>query len=59
MAFFGFLSLFPIIAAILTYGLIADPGQMREQVRNVSDALPQSARHLLMQQVSSLVSTRA
>jgi membrane protein len=50
------LSLFPaIIAAVLTWGLVADPAQMRDQARNVATALPSSARDLLMKQVNSLI----
>jgi membrane protein len=56
VAFFSFLSLFPaIIAAVLTWGLVADPTQMRDQARNVATALPSSARGLLMKQVNSLI----
>ena len=56
VAFFSFLSLFPaIIAAVLTWGLVADPAQMRDQAKNVAEALPSSARDLLMQQIDSLI----
>lgn len=56
MAFFSFLSLFPaIIAAILTWGLVADPAQMRDQAQSIATALPASARHLLMKQIATLI----
>lgn len=56
MAFFAFLSLFPaIIAAVLTWGLVADPATMRDQAEEAATALPSSARDLLMQQINSLI----
>ncbi len=49
--FFGFLSLFPaLIAAILTYGLFADPAQVRDHIAQLSGTLPSAARSLLEQQ---------
>jgi membrane protein len=55
VAFFGFLSLFPaMIAAVLVYGLIADPAQLRSQALDLAVAVPASARDLLLQQVDSL-----
>lgn len=56
VAFFSFLSLFPaIIAAVLTWGLVANPATMRDQANNVATALPSAARSLLMQQINSLI----
>ncbi|MBA2716462.1 MAG: YihY/virulence factor BrkB family protein, partial [Propionibacteriales bacterium] len=56
VAFFSFLSLFPaMIAAVLAWGLIADPTQIRDQAKNIATALPKSARDLLMQQIGSLI----
>ena len=58
MAFFGFLSLFPaIIAAVLAYGLFADPKQIRDQAESVATALPSAARDLLLQQIETLTAT--
>lgn len=58
VAFFGFLSLFPaIIAAILAYGLFADPQQIQEQADDLAGALPASARDLLLQQIDTLTAT--
>jgi membrane protein len=60
VAFFSFLSLFPaIIAAVLTWSLIADPSTMRDQARNAAAALPSAARDLLMQQINSLIAKPA
>ncbi len=58
VAFFGFLSLFPaMIAAVMTYGLVADPRQIRDQVSSVTDAMPSDARSLLMSQINTITST--
>jgi membrane protein len=58
VAFFGFLSLFPaIVAAVLAYGLIADPVQIRNQAEDLAAALPASGRDLLLQQIDALTST--
>ncbi len=58
VAFFGFLSLFPaLIAAILTYGLFADPAQVRDHIAQLSGTLPSAARSLLEQQATSLASS--
>ncbi|TCM44897.1 YihY/virulence factor BrkB family protein [Kribbella sp. VKM Ac-2568] len=57
VAFFGFLSLFPaIVAAVLTYGLVADPTQIRSQVQDLTEAMPASSRDLLLQQIDALTS---
>jgi membrane protein len=41
VAFFGFLSLFPaIVAAVLAWGLIADPAQIRSQAQDLATAMP-------------------
>lgn len=57
VAFFGFLSLFPaIVAAVLTYGLVADPAQIRSQVQDLTEAMPASGRDLLLQQLDALTS---
>jgi membrane protein len=58
VAFFGFLSLFPaMIAAVLTYGLVASPAQMRSQVQQLGGAIPASARALLTKQLDSVTSS--
>jgi membrane protein len=57
VAFFGFLSIFPaIVAAVLAYGLIADPGQIRNQANDLAAAMPASGRDLLLQQIDTLTS---
>ncbi|HET6295101.1 MAG TPA: YihY/virulence factor BrkB family protein [Kribbella sp.] len=57
VAFFGFLSLFPaVVAAVLAYGLIADPAQIRTQTQDLAAAMPASARDLLLGQIDALTS---
>ncbi|WUJ67862.1 YihY/virulence factor BrkB family protein [Kribbella soli] len=57
VAFFGFLSLFPaVVAAVLAYGLVADPDQIRNQVKDLTAAMPASGRDLLLQQLDALTS---
>src|SRR6187551_1990910 len=48
VAYFGFLSLLPGLAAVVSlYGLFADPDQVRARVRSVFGSLPGDARDLL------------
>jgi membrane protein len=57
VAFFGFLSLFPaVVAAVLSYGLVADPTQIRDQVKDLAASMPASGRDLLLQQLDALTS---
>jgi membrane protein len=57
VAFFSFLSIFPAIAAaVLAYGLFADPAVIRDQADEAAAALPADARDLLMTQVDALTS---
>jgi membrane protein len=58
VAYFAFLAVFPaLIAAITLYGLIADPGQVADQVRSLAGMLPPETRPLIVNQLNSLVST--
>jgi membrane protein len=58
VAFYTFLSLFPaLIAAVLTYGLVASPETVRQQSADLTDALPADAASLVTGQLDSLVST--
>jgi len=55
VAFYAFLAIFPaLIAAMLLYGLLADPSQVSNQVKKIGSALPDSAQSLLGEQMSSL-----
>ena len=52
VAFRGLLALFPsIIAAITIWGLIASPQQITQQLRTLTDALPENAATLLEEQM--------
>ncbi|PXY25250.1 YihY/virulence factor BrkB family protein [Prauserella sp. PE36] len=54
VAFFGFLALFPaLIAALTLYGLVADPQQIADQTRRITDALPGSAGQLIGEQLTA------
>src|SRR5215211_3981603 len=58
VAFYAFLAIFPtLIAAILIYGLVADPAQVSQQVDAIGKALPTSAQELLGDQMRSLANT--
>jgi membrane protein len=58
VAFYAFLAIFPaIIAAVLLYGLVADPSQVASQVDQIGSALPSSAQSLLTEQMKSLTTT--
>ncbi|MHB1138529.1 MAG: YihY/virulence factor BrkB family protein, partial [Microthrixaceae bacterium] len=57
-AFFGLLALVPALVAVVSvYGLVAEPADVQRQVTEFSGALPASARDLLDEQLSSIVST--
>nr|WP_297422931.1 YihY/virulence factor BrkB family protein [uncultured Actinotalea sp.] len=56
VAFFGFLALFPtLIAAVLLYGLVADPAALDRHVQNVAAVLPPAAADLVIVQMQELV----
>jgi membrane protein len=58
VAFYTFLSLFPaMIAAILTYGLVASPETVARQSSDIADALPADAASVVTDQLDSLTST--
>jgi membrane protein len=59
VAFFAFLALVPtLIAALTLYGLVADPGEVADQMRGFSVALPPGARELITEQLSSVAAGR-
>lgn len=56
VAFFAFLSLFPaLIAAVLVYGLVADPADITAHVAQLSEVLPEEATALVTDQLRALV----
>ena len=55
VAFWAFVGLFPaLIAAVTLYGLIADPAEVQEQVRDLSDALPPESARLISDQLTEI-----
>jgi membrane protein len=57
VAFWGFISLFPsMIAAVSVYGLVADPDTVTRQAEAVTDALPQDAASLIVDQMETISS---
>ena len=60
VAFFGFLSIFPaLIAMISIYGLVASPETVAQQVENLSAQLPESAADLIGQQLNDIVTNNS
>lgn len=58
VAFFGFLSVFPAMAAVITiWGFASDPTVIRAQLDMVADYLPADAHLLLSGQVERLLAT--
>jgi len=56
VAFFGFLSLFPALIALLSlYGLVATPETVAQQVDDLSAQLPESAAQIIEDQLNAIV----
>ena len=56
VAFFGFLSIFPALIALLSlYGLVATPETVARQVENLSAQLPDSAAQIIEEQLNAIV----
>jgi membrane protein len=55
VAFYSFLALFPaLIAAVMLYGLMADPATVREQTANIASALPHDAASIITSQMKAV-----
>jgi membrane protein len=55
VAFFAFLALFPaMIAALTLYGLVADPTTVADQIAQIAQLLPETARPLIVDQLNSI-----
>jgi membrane protein len=53
MAYYAFLAIFPaLIAAVLLYGLFADPAQIADQINSLGSALPEQVRQLVTDQLT-------
>lgn len=58
VAFYAFLSLVPaLIATITIYGLIAKTSTIESHAERLADAVPESARQLVLDQVTALATT--
>jgi membrane protein len=58
VAFYAFLSLFPaMIAAVMTYGLVASPEDVSQQSADIADALPADAASVVTGQLDALTAT--
>jgi membrane protein len=56
VAFFGFLSIFPaLIALISIYGLVASPESVAQQVEDLSAQLPEESSRLIRDQLTAIV----
>lgn len=57
-AFFGLLALIPgLVALVSVYGLVSDPADVQRQMADLSGSLPESARQLLDEQLTSIVNS--
>ena len=55
VAFFGFLAVFPaLIAALMLYGMVADPAQVAQQMQSLSSVLPAASRQIITEQLTAV-----
>lgn len=55
VAFFGFLTFVPLLAAVISvYGLVSDPAAVAAQIQALSDILPEAATGLINQELERL-----
>ncbi|KAA1424295.1 YihY/virulence factor BrkB family protein [Nocardioides antri] len=58
VAFYSFLAIFPtMIAAVLLYGLVRDPAEVRAQAAELTRTLPADAARLLTDQLEAVAAT--
>jgi membrane protein len=56
VAFYGFLAFIPaLIATISIYGLVADPSDVKKQVKSIASALPEEVQDFLNFQLTSII----
>jgi membrane protein len=56
VAFYAFLALVPALVAFISiYGLVANPANVTQQVRNVASALPKEVQNFLVYQLTSII----
>ncbi|MFP4317183.1 MAG: YihY/virulence factor BrkB family protein [Desulfovibrionales bacterium] len=57
VAFYALLAIFPAIGAMVSiYGLVADPGEIQQQISALSGVLPEQAMSILQNQLSRVAS---
>jgi membrane protein len=57
VAFYGFLSMFPALVALVSgYGLLSDPADVRNQVNVLAGGLPPAVQEVIYREMSQLVS---
>jgi membrane protein len=55
VAFYAFLALVPaLIALVIVYGLVASPGDIKDQIASFASAAPRDAQRLLTSQLTSI-----
>lgn len=60
VAFYGFFALVPLLGAlVLTYGLLADPATLMEQVEKLTKVLPPDGAKLIGEQLAAVIKTSA
>ncbi len=60
VAFYAFLAFVPLLGAlIMTYGLIADPSKIADDMKSIIDLVPKDAAKLIYDQLVSLSTTAA
>ena len=58
VAFYAFLAFVPLLAAaVLTYGIVADPATVANHIRGLTDVMPADAARLIGEQLKSMVET--
>ena len=56
VAFYAFLALVPALVALISiYGLVANPANVTQQVKNVASALPKEVQTFLVYQLTSII----
>jgi membrane protein len=56
VAFYAFLAFVPALVAFISiYGLVANPANVTQQVKNVASALPKEVQHFLVYQLTSII----
>ena len=56
VAFYGFLAFIPaLIAVVSIYGLVADPSDVKHQIKSIASALPEEVQRFLNFQLTSII----